>query len=83
MIKTILRIREYADEIKRGLIGGFTIFGLATIFFTTDSSSFESNNNACLKWEYNNYEKINVCSIYKTAEKHSIPYGSIIKLDSK
>ncbi|GGI13843.1 hypothetical protein [Gottfriedia solisilvae] len=82
MYKTILWIREYADEIKRGLIGGFTIFGLATIFFTTDSS-IESNNNTCLKWKYNNYEKIYVCSIYKTAESHTIPYGSIISSDSK
>jgi hypothetical protein len=82
MNKTIFWIREYAEEIKRGLIGGFTIFGLATIFFTTDSS-IEPNHNTCLKWKYNNYEKINVCSIYKTAESHSVPYGSIISLESK
>ncbi|MET3194650.1 hypothetical protein [Bacillus sp. OAE603] len=82
MNKTILWLREYADEIKRGLIGGFTIFGLATIFFTTDSS-IEPSNNACLKWKYNNYEKIYICSIYKTDELQTVPYGSIISSDRK
>jgi hypothetical protein len=82
MHKTILWIKEYSDEIKRGLIGGFTIFGLATIFFTTDSS-IEPNRTACLKWQYNNTENVNVCSVYKTSESNTIPYGSIISVDKK
>ena len=78
MRKTFVWIKDNFDEIKRGLIGGFTIFSLATIFFTTDSSN-EYNKNACLKWEYNHSQKINVCSIYKTSNSNTIPYGSLVE----
>ncbi|WP_088071903.1 hypothetical protein [Gottfriedia luciferensis] len=80
MSRTILWIKEYSDEIKRGLIGGFTIFSLFTIFFTTDSTT-QYNKNACLKWEYNKEAEVNVCSIYKTNSTNTIPYGAIIKKD--
>jgi|GEM_PF-4770248 len=78
MGKTILWFKENCDEIKRGLIGGFTIFSLATIFFTTDSS-VEYNQKACLKWEYNKSAQVNVCSIYKTSTTNTIPYGSMVR----
>ncbi|PEJ58210.1 MULTISPECIES: hypothetical protein [unclassified Bacillus (in: firmicutes)] len=78
MRKTILWIKENGDEIKRGLIGGFTIFSLATIFFTTDSST-EYNQNACLKWEYNKSAQLEVCSMYKASTTNDIPYGTMVK----
>ncbi|PGS50174.1 hypothetical protein [Bacillus sp. AFS041924] len=78
MSKTIRWFKENCDEIKRGLIGGFTIFSLATIFFTTDSPK-EYNQTACLKWEYNKSAQVNVCSIYKTSNTNTIPYGTMIK----
>ncbi|WP_088041367.1 hypothetical protein [Bacillus sp. EAC] len=80
MYKTILSIRKYSEEIKRGLIGGFTIFSLTILFFTPDSK-IDFSKKACLKWEYSHSEHINVCSIYNTSTNNSIPYGSLIELD--
>jgi hypothetical protein len=76
-MKTILWIREHYEEIKRGLLGGFTIFSLAIIFINSDST-IQYDKDSCLKWNYNQSEDVNVCIDYKISNSDSVPYGSFI-----
>lgn len=76
-MKTILWIREHSEEIIRGLLGGFTIFSLVIIFINSDTT-IQYDKDSCLKWNYNQSEDVNVCTVYKTSTSNSIPYGSFI-----